>query len=437
MKNIIVVFRSGIKRKAVFNKLIVFQDQIFINFDLGFIVPEQSGIDKSVVEDRLMQVIVIYDLRDLIHHTAVITRHNILIIADILCCGEDFLPVRLRRHHGIQHADKFGRINGSERFGIKRHLIFHQGEPFLHLGDRRCRLVIGQHWHISGIRTLVKQFDIEIRGKLIERVFSALQHKLAVKRAGNLVIMKGDIEVRILRGFSAEYGKLHGPVADIFGIQNGKREIIDHILCQITVVIHIAAGLIGEQPIVFVIERIIHCGIGLTAVKIYRTGGVGVSLDGVMIGAVDLQLNGAGHPGGRREIGDRLRIEDAGIEVIRTVFKRNGPEGKNRRIVGTGADRKVIFDNFESVRRILGGKRHDERLGAGPGVDLRGVAATGDLFDQLAVFVGAEIVGKHTGRVINLETDRIRAGCDNIGKRIDHPRRKSAVKRRRSFHFAD
>ena len=168
MKNIIVVFRSGIKRKAVFNKLIVFQDQIFINFDLGFIVPEQSGIDKSVVEDRLMQVVVIYDLPDLIHHTAVITRHDVLIIADFLRGGKDLFSVRFRRHHCIQHADKFGRINGSERFGIKRHLLSDCAEPFLRLRDRPVRRAVGLHRQIFGIRNVAEKLDVEIRGKLID-----------------------------------------------------------------------------------------------------------------------------------------------------------------------------------------------------------------------------------------------------------------------------
>ena len=168
MKNIIVVFRSGIKRKAVFNKLIVFQDQIFINFDLGFIVAEQGGIDKAVIQNRLMQAVVFYDLPQFFHHAVVITRHDVLIIADFLRGGKDLFSVRFRRHHCIQHADKFGRINGSERFGIKRHLLSDCAEPFLRLRDRPVRRAVGLHRQIFGIRNVAEKLDVEIRGKLID-----------------------------------------------------------------------------------------------------------------------------------------------------------------------------------------------------------------------------------------------------------------------------
>ena len=168
MKNIIVVFRSGIKRKAVFNKLIVFQDQIFINFDLGFIVAEQGRIDKAVIQNRLMQAVVFYDLPQFFHHAVVITRHEVLIIADFLRGGKDLFSVRFRRHHCIQHADKFGRINGSERFGIKRHLLSDCAEPFLRLRDRPGRRAVGLHRQIFVIRNVAEKLDVEIRGKLID-----------------------------------------------------------------------------------------------------------------------------------------------------------------------------------------------------------------------------------------------------------------------------
>ena len=168
MQDIIVVFCTRIKLESVCSKLIGIQNHVLIDFGLTVIVAEQGGIDKTVIQNRLMQAVVFYDLPQFFHHAVVITRHDVLIITDILCCGEDFLPVRLRRHHGIQHADKFGRINGSERFGIKRHLLSDCAEPFLRLRDRPVRRAVGLHRQIFVIRNVAEKLDVEIRGKLID-----------------------------------------------------------------------------------------------------------------------------------------------------------------------------------------------------------------------------------------------------------------------------
>ena len=168
MQDIIVVFCTRIKLESVRSKLIGIQNHVLIDFGLTVIVAEQGGIDKAVIQNRLMQAVVFYDLPQFFHHAVVITRHDVLIIADFLRGGKDLFSVRFRRHHGIQHADKFGRINGSERFGIKRHLLSDCAEPFLRLRDRPVRRAVGLHRQIFGIRNVAEKLDVEIRGKLID-----------------------------------------------------------------------------------------------------------------------------------------------------------------------------------------------------------------------------------------------------------------------------
>ena len=186
---------------------------------------------------------------------------------------------------------------------------------------------------------------------------------MTIKGAGYLVIVKRNDKVRILRGFSAENGKSRSIVDERFGIQNGQREIIDHILRQDAVVVDITALLIGKQPKVFVKERVPKRDICFAAVKEHGAGRVGAPRERIVVGAVDLQFDSVGCFDGLREKRDRLRIKDTGIRFVRPVFKRDRAEGKDRRIVRERTYRKVIFDHAELIFLRLGGKRHGGRSG--------------------------------------------------------------------------
>ena len=237
---------------------------------------------------------------------------------------------------------------------------------------------------------------------------------MTIKGAGYLVIVKRNDKVRILRGFAAENGKSRSIVDERFGIQNGQREIIDHILRQDAVVVDITALLCSVKlPIVFVKERVLKRDICFAAVKEHGAGRVGAPRERIVVGAVDLQFDSVGYFDGLREKRDRLRIKDTGIRFVRPVFKRNCAESEDYRILRARTDRKIIFDHVELIFQRLGGKRHGDRSGRDIACEQRGVAAAGTLFDQLAVFVGAEIVrSANDFRVIDVNPGKVRAGSN-------------------------
>ena len=258
---------------------------------------------------------------------------------------------------------------------------------------------------------------------------------MTIKGAGYLVIVKRNDKVRILRGFSAENGKSRSIVDERFGIQNGQREIIDHILRQDAVVVDITALLTGMLPIVFVIERVLKRDICFAAVKEHGAGRVVAQRERIVVGAVDLQFDSVGYFDGLREKRDRLRIKDTGIRFVRPVFKRNCAESEDYRILRARTDRKIIFDHVELIFQRLGGKRHGDRSGRDIAFEQRGVAAAGTLFDQLAVFVGAEIVIACVFRVIDVNPGKVCSAGNRGRQGAYRPRRKSSVKHRRLYVF--